>query len=139
MVAPAVDRVMNSMPPLGRTSRITWAAFAVSASRSMTPAFAYWFVFCSPLIRATIWMLPDTGWLTYWKASVEPQMSAPLPLTVNVPLEAEADPARPTAPTSWFRHGDGSVDEGGTVADAVVNDQTGPVVEPPLLLAVTRQ
>ena len=91
---------MNSTAPVGRTSRITWADPAVSVSRHMTPAFAYVFVFCTAVARATIWPSPLTGWLTKLNASAVPQMSAPDPLTVNTPLEKLALPAAPTAPTS---------------------------------------
>ena len=31
-------------------------------------------------------------------------MSVPEPLTVNVPFEDEAEPVKPTLPTSWLVH-----------------------------------
>src|SRR5437899_1387257 len=47
VAAPVDDRVMNSIVPLGVTSRITWADVAETDSRIMTPAFAHACVFCS--------------------------------------------------------------------------------------------
>ncbi len=51
---PLVDRVMNSMLPLGSTSRITCADPAVRSPRNITPAFALAFVFWMLVTRATI-------------------------------------------------------------------------------------
>ena len=137
VAAPVDDRVMNSIVPLGVTSRITWAAVAESDSRIMTPAFAHACVFCSDVTRATTWTLPFIGWKTYRNASLVPQISAPDPLTVNVPFDAEALPAMPVEPTSCVVHGDGSVPLGGgggggggggfAAVPAVVNDQIGDV------------
>ena len=65
-------------------------------------------------------------------------MSAPAPLTVNVPVAVvyEALPAWPVLPTSTFVQGGGT----GPVAPAtVVNDHTGPVVVPTLLRATICQ
>ena len=66
-------------------------------------------------------------------------MSAPAPLTVNVPVVVvnEALPARPVLPTSLLVHGGGT----GPVElpPAVVNDHTGPVVVPTLLRATICQ
>src|SRR6266513_4246420 len=45
LVAVPVDaRDVNSMSPVGRTSRITFAAFEAADSRIITPAFANMFV-----------------------------------------------------------------------------------------------
>jgi hypothetical protein len=66
----------------------------------MTPAFAHVCVFCRAVTRATTCVSPLIGWNAYRNASVVPQMSAPDPLTVKVPLDAEALPAMPVAPTS---------------------------------------
>src|SRR5262249_43961213 len=52
--APALDRIMNSRSPVGRTSRMTWAALAAVDSRIITPAFANVFVFCMLVSRAAI-------------------------------------------------------------------------------------
>src|SRR5579862_1606391 len=51
---PLADRVMNSMLPLGSTSRITCADPAVRSPRNITPAFALVFVFWMLVTRATI-------------------------------------------------------------------------------------
>src|SRR5690242_18558338 len=124
---------MNSISPVGRMSRITIGADAsvifccgVAALRSMTPAFANGFVFCRLVTRAVIWTwrcaYSSTGTpgqsqkndcVTKWKLSDIPQMSAPAPLTVNVPAAQEADPATPVDPMSSFPdHGPGSVPHG---------------------------
>src|SRR4051812_210249 len=62
-------------------------------------------------------------------------MSAPAPATVNAPFAYDALPASPVEPTSWWVHGVGRAAD----AAAVVNDQTGPVVLPPLFFATTCQ
>src|SRR5216684_2092429 len=62
------------------------------------------------------------------------QISLPEPLMVNCPDAYEALPRTLTFPTSRFCQGDG---KGG--AGAVVNDQTGPAVDPPLFVATTCQ
>src|SRR5438045_5400401 len=49
---PVVVRDMNSMSPVGRMSRMTFAAFAAADSRTITPAFAYGFVFARAVPRA---------------------------------------------------------------------------------------
>src|SRR5579871_5336028 len=49
---PVVERVMNSMSPVGRTSRMTCAEFAAVVARSMMPALANVFVFWMPVTRA---------------------------------------------------------------------------------------
>ena len=55
LVAPPVDeRVMNSIPPVGRTSRITCAEPAAVVPRSITPAFANALVLARFATRATI-------------------------------------------------------------------------------------
>ena len=55
VVAPPLDeRAMNSMLPSGRTSSNTWGDPAAVVSRSMTPAFANVFVFCTAVTRDTI-------------------------------------------------------------------------------------
>ncbi len=61
VAAPANGRVMNSSEPLGRTSKITSAAPAVVAERSITPAFAKVLVFCRLLTRTTICASPGMG------------------------------------------------------------------------------
>ena len=133
--APSLLRVMNSMLPLGSTSSMTCAADGLTDSRIITPAFAFELVFCRLRTRARISPSPLSGWLTNWKASAAPQMSAPAPLTVNCPLLNVADPGCPTAPTSWLSHGLGKVE-----AAAVVNDHTGPVVVPlPLCAAICQK
>ena len=62
-------------------------------------------------------------------------MSPPEPRAVNVPFANDALPAIGTAPTSASPHGLGRL----FGALAVVNDQTGPPVDPLAFLAVTRQ
>ena len=59
--APVLLRVMNSTSPVGRTSRITCAAFAAVDSRIITPAFAYGCVFARLTTRATICPSPLSG------------------------------------------------------------------------------
>src|ERR1700749_3839252 len=98
--APEDDRVMNSTPPLGVTSRMTCAELEVSDCRNITPAFAYWLLFCLLDTSATIVPSPLRGCETNWKASALPQMSAPEPLTVNTPLAYVALPDCPVDPTS---------------------------------------
>ena len=56
---PGVDRVMNSMLPLGLSARMTCAAFAASDSRSMTPALAKPFVSSMCVTLATICVLSE--------------------------------------------------------------------------------
>ena len=64
VMPPVVERVMNSMPPPGFTSRITCADPAVSVSRSITPAFANVFVFCTLATRVTTCPSPASAWYT---------------------------------------------------------------------------
>src|SRR5262249_29255863 len=82
----------------------------------MTPAFAQRSVFCTLATRATICPLPLSCWWTNWKASAAPQMSAPDPLTLNVPFVSVELPAIPTVPMSW------SVQVDATVVDVVLDD-----------------
>src|SRR5438876_1175893 len=100
VAAPVPLRVMNSTPPVGRTSSTTCAAFAAADSRIITPAFANGCVFARLTNRATNCPSPLSGWFTYWNPSLVPQMSAPAPRTVNVPAPYDALPACPVAPTS---------------------------------------
>src|SRR5206468_3629931 len=72
-------RVMNSIWLAGSTSSITCAAFAASDSRLITPAFAFAFVFCKFVTRATICASPAMPCSTNWNASDEAQISAPAP------------------------------------------------------------
>jgi hypothetical protein len=58
---PFALRIMNSSPPPGFTSRMTCAEPAVRAARIITPALAYAFVFCTDVMRATIWLSPEMG------------------------------------------------------------------------------
>src|SRR5262249_39413055 len=132
---PATARFMNSIDPFGRTSRTTCADPAVRVSRSITPAFAYMLVFCKLATRATISTSPLVGCETIRNASAVPQMSAPLPATVNTPFQYVLLPARPVDPMSPPFHGVGSPVGAGTV----VNDDIGPIVEPPAFFAVTCQ
>src|SRR5580765_2398180 len=99
---------MNSMAPLGRTSRITWAEFAAVDARNITPALANGFVFWMLPTRTTICASPAIGCVTAWKASAVPQMSEPAPRTVYTPLAYVALPPSPTVPMSWLVHGAGS-------------------------------
>src|SRR5438552_7656657 len=61
VVPPVVDRIMNSMLPSGRASRITCAEPAAVVSRSITPPLAKVLVFCTRVTRATIWPSPLSG------------------------------------------------------------------------------
>src|SRR5262249_5154155 len=63
-------------------------------------------------------------------------MSAPAPATVNAPPLTEADPATPTVPMSRSVQGSGTPVE---AVSAVVNDQTGPAVDPAAFRATTCQ
>ena len=45
VLPPSAERVMNSMSPVGRRSRMTCCEFAATDPRSMIPAFANEFVF----------------------------------------------------------------------------------------------
>src|SRR5215471_2706582 len=58
---PVALRAMNSMLPDGSTSRITFAAPAVSESRNMTPAFALPLVFWREFALAIISPSPLSG------------------------------------------------------------------------------
>ena len=78
------------------------------------------FVFCSLRTRATIAPSPASGCVTAVNESALPQMSEPAPLTVNVPFEADALPARPTAPTSESVHPAGSVVVTATLSNVAV-------------------
>src|SRR3954451_17921743 len=129
---------MNSMVPPGVTSSSTCAEFGVSACRSMIPAFAHCCVFWIAVTRATTCTSPEVLCDTYWNESVVSQMSAPAPATVNTPFDDDALPVSPVDPTSWFVHGEGRLPDP-DAALVVVNDQTGPVVLPPLLFATICQ
>src|ERR1700730_11384520 len=61
---PSLDRVMNSISPVGRTSRMTWASdHPPRPPRRMSiPALANGFVFCTPVTRATICPIRGSGW-----------------------------------------------------------------------------
>ena len=63
------------------------------------PAFANVSVFCMPETRANSTTSPATGCSTKLNVSETPQI-VPAPLTVNVPFEYVALPAKPVAPTS---------------------------------------
>src|SRR5829696_7612094 len=89
VAAPALLRVMNSTSPVGRTSRITCAALADSASRHINPAFAYGLVFSTLVTRATSVASSAIGCDTKWNASMVPQMSEPPPTTVKPPFAYE--------------------------------------------------
>src|SRR5262245_52119715 len=81
--------------------------------RIITPAFVQAFTFCTLMSRAVI--APSAGsWTSAnLNASAVPQMSAPDPTIVNVPLFASALPAAPTEPMSAVVHPLGSDDGGG--------------------------
>ena len=93
VAAPVAVRVMNSTFPDGSTSRMTCAAAAAVDSRSMTPALADALVFCIDVTCATTCVSLATGCDTNSNASVEPQMSAPPPTTVNALFAKAAIPA----------------------------------------------
>src|SRR5690242_8145956 len=112
------------MLPSRFTSSVTCGDPADVASRSVTPAFDVVLPFCTLVTRPVICTLPPSCWLTNWNASAVPPMSAPAPFTVNVFIAYDAEPATPTAPTSWFVHGHGSD------PPPVVNRQTGLAVVP---------
>ena len=54
VLPPLVERVMNSMSPVGRRSSTTCCELAATDVRNMTPAFANELVFCTLTTRATI-------------------------------------------------------------------------------------
>jgi len=54
VLPPLVERVMNSMSPVGRRSSTTCCEPAATDVRSMMPAFANELVFCTPTTRATM-------------------------------------------------------------------------------------
>ena len=110
---PDEERVMNSMLPSGRTSRITCGESAAVVCRSMTPAFAYGFTFCSAVTRAISWPSPLSGCEAYWNASAVPQISPPAPRTLKVEPDRAEPPVTPTAPTSRLVQGFGSAPPAG--------------------------
>ena len=76
--------------------------------RSMTPAFVQACTCSTLAMRAIIVPSPPSVREVNRKASAVPQISAPAPVTVNVPLPYDALPAAPTTPTSCEVHGAGN-------------------------------
>src|SRR5687768_14584448 len=95
------------------------AESAVSRSRIMMPAFTQSCTYSIDVTRAMTSTSPFTGCQTNRNASALPQISAPPPSTVNVPLVAVAVPVTPTAPISSVCQGEGSVGAGGGDAATV--------------------
>ena len=78
----------------------------------MTPALAQVFVLLMSVTRATKAPFPVQGTEANWNWSEVAQISDPAPLTVNVPLTADAVPASVGEPRSRVLHPLGSGPEG---------------------------
>src|SRR6185369_4745971 len=104
---------MNSIPPSGFTSTITWGDPGSSDRRIMRPAFANRSVKSS--LRKVLTIEPSrSGWYTKKKLSAVPQMSLPAPDTFHSVLGARwTPPGTPTAPISVHCHGAGGRTIGG--------------------------
>ena len=101
---------MNSMPPPGRTSRITSGDPGSRDWRSIRPPLAKEDVAPEPVLTtadvscADISPSPAIGSDVNWNESAVPQMSEPDPNTLIVSGHAVAEPDNePTAPTSADR------------------------------------